>query len=59
MHYEEHFCELIFELNHWFRRYRFKILLVYISGDHLVRRSETVWIILANGIMAQHLVPVE
>ena len=34
--YKEHFCEIILNLEKWFRRCCFKIILILSSGGHLV-----------------------
>ena len=39
---EEHFCEIILNLDQWLRRRcRLKIFLIHYSGGHLVQRSGT------------------
>ena len=42
-HYEEHFCEIILNLDQWFRRRcHLKIFLIYSSGDPFVQQSRTI-----------------
>ena len=38
-------------VDEWFKSRCFKIFLIYSSDDHLVRRSGTIWSILANGTL--------
>ena len=44
-YYEEYFCEIILNLDQWFRknrkRCRLKIYLIYSSGGHFVLQSES------------------
>ena len=51
-HYEEHFCEIILNLDQWFRRkFPLKIFLIYSSGSPIVWQSRTICEILIEGIM--------
>ena len=51
-HYEEHFCEIILNLNQWFRRrFRYKIFLIFSSDGHFIQQSRTVCVIMVEGIM--------
>ena len=51
-HDEEHFCEIILNLDQWIRRRcHLKIFLIYSSGSHFVQRSGTICAILVEGIM--------
>ena len=47
---EEHFCEIILNLDKWFRRC-LKIFLIYSSGGHFFQQSRMVGAILVEGIM--------
>ena len=50
--YEEYFCEIILNLDQWFRRKgRLKIFLIYSSGGPFVLWSRTLCAILEAGIM--------
>ena len=40
--YEEHFCEIILNLDQWFKEMLFKIFLNYSSGSPSVHRSGTI-----------------
>ena len=42
-HYEKPSCEIILNSDQWFRRCRFRIFLIYSSGEHLVLYSENKW----------------
>ena len=51
MYHEEQFCEIILNLDQWFRRKcRLKVFLIWISGSPFVQRSVTICIILVEGI---------
>ena len=51
-HYEEHFCELILNLDQWFRRRCcLKTFLIKSSGCPFFRWSRTICAILVEGIM--------
>ena len=50
--YEEHSCEIILNLDRWFRKKSLlKILLIWCSGGHLVQWSITIRAIFIEGIM--------
>ena len=50
-HHEEQSCEIILNLDHWFRRKcRFKVFLIWSSGSPFVQRSVTICSILVEGI---------
>ena len=50
-HYEEQFCEIILNLDQWFRRRcLLKIFCIWSSGGPFVQRSRTVCAILVEGI---------
>ena len=58
-YHEEQFCEIIMNLDQWFRRrFIFKIFLIWRSGDHFVQRSETICAILVEGIMRNNSVKI-
>ena len=40
-YYEEQFCELILNLDKWFRRCHLKIFLIWSSGHPFVQRTES------------------
>ena len=44
------FCEIILNLDQWFRRCLLKRFLIWRSGDHFVERSGTICAILVEGI---------
>ena len=49
---EEQFCEIIFNLDQWFRRRcRLKRFLIWSSGGPHVQQSGTIYAILKEGIM--------
>ena len=49
-HHEEHFCEMILNLEHWFRRRcRLKIILIWSSDGHFVQLSGTIGAMFVNG----------
>ena len=39
--YKEHLCEIILNLDQWFKRCHVKIFLIYSSDGHLVPPSES------------------
>ena len=47
----EHLCEIILNLDQWFRRCRLNIFLIYSSKGNLVQRSRTILAVLADIIM--------
>ena len=49
--YVKHFCEIVLNLNKWFRRCRLKIFLFYSSDGTFVKGSRTICAILVEGIM--------
>ena len=56
-HHKEQFCEIILNLDQWFRRKRCsKISLIWSSSGPFVQRSGTIWAILVEGIMRNNLV---
>ena len=51
-HHVEQFCEIILNLDQWFRRRScFKIFLIWSSGSPFAQRSGTICAILVEGIM--------
>ena len=51
-HHEEQFCDIILNLDQWFRRCFFlKIFLIWSSGGPFVQRSGSICAILVEGIM--------
>ena len=51
-HHEENFCDIILNLNQWFRRKSgLKIFLIWSSDCCFVQRSETICVILIEGNM--------
>ena len=51
-HYERHFCEIILNLDRWFRRKcRLKLFLIYSSGGPFIWQSGTIYAILEEIIM--------
>ena len=50
-HHEEHFSEIILNLDQWFRRCHLKIFHVHSSGSPFILRSGTICAILVEGIM--------
>ena len=50
-HHEKQFCEIILNLDQWFRRCRLKIFLIWSSGSPFVQWSDTICAILVKGIM--------
>ena len=56
-YHEEQFCEIILNLDQWFRRRCIlKIFLIWSSGDHFVQPSKTICAILVEGIMRNNSV---
>ena len=56
-HHEEQFCEIILNLDHWFRRTScLKILLIWSSVSPFVQLSGTICAILVEGIMRNNSV---
>ena len=56
-HHEEKFCEIIFNLDKWFKwRCRLKIFLIWSSGGPFAQRSRTICAILVDGIMRNNSV---
>ena len=50
-HHEEHPCEIILNLDQWFRRKcRLKVFLIWSSGSPFVQQSITISAILVEGI---------
>ena len=55
--YEEHFCEMILNLDQWLRRRcRVKTFLIYSSSGLFVRWSGTICAMLVEGIMRNNSV---
>ena len=48
---EEQICEIILNLDQWFRRCRLKIFVIWSSGFAFVTRSRAICAILVEGIM--------
>ena len=56
-YHEEQFCEIILNLDQWFRKKcRLKVILIWISGSPFVQRSVTICAILVKGIMRNNSV---
>ena len=55
-HHEEQFCEIILNLDQWFKRYRLKIFLVWSAGRPFVQRSGNICAILVEGILRNNYV---
>ena len=54
-HHEEHFCEIIFNLDQWVRRRCcLKIFLIWSSGGPLANWNGTICAILVKGIMRNY-----
>ena len=51
VHHEEHFCEIILNLDQWFRRRCHLKTFIEISGGPFVQRTGTIWFIAVEGIM--------
>ena len=52
----EQFCDIILNLDQWFRRCVLKIYHIWSSGDHFVQWSGTIRAILVEGIMRNNSV---
>ena len=52
----EQFCEIILNLDQWFKRCRLKIFLIWSSGSPFVQRRGTICAILLEGIMRNNSV---
>ena len=50
VHYEEQFCEIILNLDQWFRRCLLKIFLIWSSGGPFAQRSGSICAIVVEGI---------
>ena len=50
-HHEEQFCEMVLNLDQWFRRCRLKIFLIWSYGGPFAQRSRPICVILVEGIM--------
>ena len=51
-HYEEHFCEIILNLDQWFRKKCcLKAFVIYSSGGPFVQQNGTSCVVLDKGIM--------
>ena len=55
-HQGEQFCEIILNLDQWFRRCHLKIFLIWNSDIPFVQQSGTICAILAEGIMRNNSV---
>ena len=56
-HHEKQFCEIILNLDQWFRRKSsLKIFLIWSSGNPFVWQSRTIYAILVEGIMRNNSV---
>ena len=55
-HHEEQLCEIILNLDQWFRTCRLKILLIWSSGGPFVQWSGTICAILVENIMRNNSV---
>ena len=56
-HDEVQFCEIILNLNQWFRRKcPLKVFLIWSFGSHFVQRSMTICAILVEGIQRNNSV---
>ena len=56
-HHEDHFCEIILNLDQWFRRRLYlRTFLNYRSGDPCIKHSKTVCAILVEAIMRNNSV---
>ena len=49
--YKEYICEIILNLEQWFRRRRHLKIFIYSSGGPFVRQSQTICAILVEDIM--------
>ena len=52
-HHEEQFCEIILNLNQWFRKMSFKVISYLALWWPLLQRSGTICAILVEGIMQE------
>ena len=56
-HHEEQFCEIILNLDQWFKRiYRLKIFLIWSSVGPFEQRSGTIFAFLVEGLMRNNYV---
>ena len=56
-HYEEQFCEIILNLEHWLmRKCHFKIVLIWSPGGFFVQQGGTIFAILVEGIKRNNFV---
>ena len=56
-HHEDQFCEIILNLNQWFRRKcRLNVFLICSSGSSFVQQSGTICAIMVEGIMRNNSV---
>ena len=55
-HHEEQSCEIILNLDQWFRRRWLKIFIIKSSGNPIVQQSGTICAILIEGIMRNNSV---
>ena len=56
-YHEEQLCEIILNLDQWFRRKcRLKVFLILSSDSHFVQRNVTIYATLVEGIMRNHSV---
>ena len=51
----EHICEIIFNLSQWLRRCHFMMFLILGSDGYLVRPSETIKAIVAEGLRSTYV----
>ena len=57
-HHGEQFCEIILNLDQWFRRCYLKTFLICSSGSPFVQRRETICAILVEGIKINNSVKI-
>ena len=50
-HYRGHICEIILNLDQWFRRCRLKIFIIYNFDGHYFQQSDTICANLVEGII--------
>ena len=55
-YHEEQFCEIILNLDQWFKGFCLKIFLIWSSGGPFVQRSVTICANLVGGIMRNNSV---
>ena len=56
-HHEKQLCEIILNLDQWFRRKcRLKVFIIWSSGSHIVKQIVTICAILVEGIMRNNYV---